>query len=140
MTISLLSQSASQNNPLFSYLNINFNKIGQLYNLFDKVSLVAISSLFIGIMGTVPGHELVHRKKNKFDMFMGNWLLSLSWDCAFALEHVYGHHKNVGLQTDPATAKRGENIYAFILKAIKNEQIGAWNIERARLKMNKSSF
>ena len=46
-------------------------------------------------MGTVPGHELVHRKKKKFDMEMGNWLLAFSWDCAFAVEHVYGHHKNV---------------------------------------------
>ena len=140
MTISLLSQSASQNNLLFSYLNINFNKIGQLYNLFDKVSLVAISSLFIGIMGTVPGHELVHRKKNKFDMFIGNWLLSLSWDCAFALEHVYGHHKNVGLQTDPATAKRGENIYAFILRAIVKEQKDAWKIFLNQNRKNKFLF
>ena len=63
MTISLLSESAPQDNLLFGYLNINFSETKQLSNLFDKVSLVAISSLFIGIMGTVPGHELVHRKK-----------------------------------------------------------------------------
>ncbi|GIS78016.1 MAG: hypothetical protein CM1200mP13_13750 [Candidatus Pelagibacterales bacterium] len=30
-----------------------------------------MSGLFIGTMGTVPGHELVHRKKDKFDMFIG---------------------------------------------------------------------
>ena len=91
-------------------------------NVADSISLVALTGLFIGIMGTVPGHELVHRKKNKFDMFMGNWLLAFSWDCAFAIEHVYGHHKNVGLGHDPATAKRGENIYLFILRAIIKEQ------------------
>ena len=95
----------------------------------DSIFLVALSGLFIGIMGTVPGHELVHRKKDKFDMFMGNWLLAMSWDCAFAVEHVYGHHKNVGLTMDPATAKRGENIYAFILRAIAKEQKDAWSIE-----------
>ena len=95
----------------------------------DSIFLVALSGLFIGIMGTVPGHELVHRKKDKFDMFMGNWLLAMSWDCAFAVEHVYGHHKNVGLTMDPATAKRGQNIYAFILRAIAKEQKDAWFIE-----------
>ena len=95
----------------------------------DSIFLVALSGLFIGIMGTVPGHELVHRKKDKFDMFMGNWLLAMSWDCAFAVEHVYGHHKNVGLTRDPATAKRGQNIYAFILRAIAKEQQDAWSIE-----------
>tara|TARA_B100001179_G_scaffold110116_1_gene78555 strand:+ start:199 stop:1008 length:810 start_codon:yes stop_codon:yes gene_type:complete len=95
---------------------------------------VALSGLFIGTMGTVSGHELVHRKKDKFDLFMGNWLLAMSWDCAFAVEHVYGHHKNVGLDIDPATAKRGENIYAFIIRAIVKEQKDAWLIELDQLK------
>ena len=62
-------------------------------------------------------------------MFMGNWLLALSWDCAFALEHVHGHHKNVGLPSDPATARRGENIYSFIIKATFKEHRDAWKIE-----------
>ena len=140
MTISLLSKNIIEHKIIIEYLNIDFNKIKESFYFMDKVSLVAISSLFIGIMGTVPGHELVHRKTRKFDMFMGNWLLSLSWDCAFALEHVYGHHKNVGLQTDPATAKRGENIYAFILRAIIKEQKDAWNIFLNQTRKNKSSF
>jgi len=103
-------------------------------SILDSIFLVALSGLFIGTMGTVPGHELVHRKKDNFDMFIGNWLLSMSWDCAFAVEHVYGHHKNVGLAIDPATAKRGENIYAFIIRAIVKEQKDAWLIEMDQLK------
>ena len=110
-------------------LNIDLAYARESINTLDSIFLVALSGLFIGIMGTVSGHELVHRKKDKFDMFMGNWLLAMSWDCAFAVEHVYGHHKNVGLTMDPATAKRGENIYAFILRAIAKEQKDAWFIE-----------
>tara|TARA_Y100000996_G_scaffold297411_1_gene235457 strand:- start:204 stop:1376 length:1173 start_codon:yes stop_codon:yes gene_type:complete len=140
MTISLLSKNIIEYRIISEYLNINLSKLKESFYFFDKVSLVAISSLFIGIMGTVPGHELVHRKTRKFDMFMGNWLLALSWDCAFALEHVYGHHKNVGLQTDPATAKRGENIYAFIFRAIVKEQKDAWNIFLNQSRKNKFSF
>jgi alkane 1-monooxygenase len=67
-------------------------------------------------------------------MFLGNWLLAFSWDCAFALEHVYGHHKNVCLPNDPATAKRGQNIYTFIIPAIITEQKDAWKIEFDHLK------
>jgi|TARA_B100000949_G_scaffold28225_2_gene21545 alkane 1-monooxygenase len=111
-------------------LNIDLAYARESINTLDSIFLVALSGLFIGTMGTVSGHELVHRKKDKFDMFMGNWLLAMSWDCAFAVEHVYGHHKNVGLPIDPATAKRGENIYAFIGRAIVNEQKDAWSIER----------
>ena len=116
------------------YLFIDLIHFKNSITAIDKVSLIATTSLFIGIMGTVPGHELTHRKRDKFDMFFGNWLLSLSWDCAFAIEHVYGHHKNVGLPSDPATAKRGENIYFFILKASVKEQIDAWKIENEHVK------
>ena len=116
----------------FLYIDLEYFK--NSVTLFDKISLITLTALFIGIMGTVPGHELTHRKKNKFDMFVGNWLLALSWDCAFAVEHVYGHHKNVCLSGDPATAKRGENIYLFILRAIIKEQKDAWKIELKHLR------
>ena len=101
-------------NFFLTVFNIDLILARDSMHVLDSIFLVALSGLLIGIMGTVPGHELVHRKKNKFDMFIGNWLLAMSWDCAFAVEHVYGHHKNVGLEIDPATAKRGENIYSFI--------------------------
>ena len=140
VTITLFSQSAISDSIILNYLNVNLNSVRENLHAIDKISLVAISSLFIGVMGTVPGHELVHRKAKKFDMFIGNWLLSLSWDCAFAIEHVYGHHKNVGLSIDPATAKRGENIYRFIIRAIVNEQKDAWKIFLSQNKKGKSSF
>ena len=66
-------------------------------------------------------------------MFIGNWLLAFSWDCTFAIEHVHGHHKDVCLDEDPASAKRGENIYFFILRATFQEQISGWKIESERL-------
>ena len=140
VTITLFSQSAISDSIILNYLNVNLNSVRENLHAIDKISLVAISSLFIGVMGTVPGHELVHRKAKKFDMFIGNWLLSLSWDCAFAIEHVYGHHKNVGLSIDPATAKRGENIYMFITRAIANEQKDAWKIFLSQSKKGKGSF
>ena len=140
VTTTLFSQSAISDGIILNYLNVNLNSVRENLHAIDKISLVAISSLFIGVMGTVPGHELVHRKAKKFDMFIGNWLLSLSWDCAFAIEHVYGHHKNVGLSTDPATAKRGENIYWFIIRAIVNEQKDAWKIFLSQNKKIKGSL
>ena len=117
-----------------NYINIDIINVKNQITIIDKISLIIIGGLFIGIIGTVPGHELTHRKKNKFDMFFGNLLLSLSWDCSFALEHVYGHHKNVGLSSDPATAKRNENIYLFIIRASLREHYDAWKIELKHLK------
>ena len=126
-----------------SYIYIDFIQIKNSFNIIDKISLIVQTTLSIGTLGIVTGHELTHRKNNKFDMFVGNWLLAFSWDCTFAIEHVYGHHKNVCLPEDPATGKRGENIYLFILKAIVKEQVGGWKIEINRLKrkgINSFSF
>ena len=127
-------------NGLNSNLNINFLEIKDSFTVIDKFALIFQTTLSIGILGTVPGHELTHRKKNKFDMFIGNWLLAFSWDCTFAIEHVYGHHRDVCLDEDPASAKRGENIYLFILKATFEEQISAWKIESGRLKRRKQNI
>ena len=142
-TVFILGNSSPNlfSNTINTYFDIDLVYMRQSIELIDKISLIAIVSLFIGIMGTVPGHELTHRKREKVDMFFGNWLLSLSWDCTFAIEHVYGHHKNVCLPIDPATAKRGESIYLFIIRASIKEHIDGWKIEYRRLsRRNESIF
>ena len=115
LVVSIFSNNLSQLyiNIFSSLVYIDFIQIKNSFHLLDKISIIIQTVLFIGMLGTVPGHELTHRKKSKFDMFVGNWLLAFSWDCTFAIEHVYGHHKNVCLPEDPATGKRGENIYLF---------------------------
>ena len=119
---------------LYSTLSVDFYQVVESFTLLDKISIIFQTTLLIGILGTVPGHELTHRKQNKFDMFIGNWMLAFSWDCTFAIEHVYGHHKDVCLEEDPASAKRGENIYLFIVRASVLEQISGWRLEAERLK------
>ncbi len=90
--------------------------------------------LMMGPGATIPGHELVHHKKNKLDWIMGNLMLSFSIDNAFAVEHVHGHHKHVGLASDPATAKRGQSLYRFFIESSIKEHRDAWKIELKRLK------
>jgi alkane 1-monooxygenase len=104
--------------------------------LLHLAGYVFVTGLLVGAAGTNVGHELTHRKKNRFDMFIGNWLLALTWDCAFAIEHVYGHHKYVATPEDPATAKRGQNPYLFIINSTIFSHRNAWVIENERLKKN----
>ena len=118
---------------LYALFNVDFLAVVNSFTVADKFSILFQTTLLVGILGTVPGHELTHRKKKKFDMFVGNWMLAFSWDCTFAIEHVYGHHKEVCLDEDPASAKRGENIYLFLIKASYEEQISGWKLEAARL-------
>ncbi len=91
------------------------------------------AGLLMSMVGTVPAHELTHRIQDERAMLCGRWLLAFSWDTAFAIEHVYGHHRYVGTRQDPATAPRGRNVYQHIWLSTLRGNISAWHIEQQRL-------
>ncbi len=96
-------------------------------------ALVAFGFLY-GAGGTNVAHELIHRTYSMRDLIIGRWLLAFTGDASFAIEHVYGHHKNLATPKDPATAQRGETVYHFIVKSTVGSYLSAWALERDRLK------
>ncbi len=97
------------------------------------VSAFFLTGLMIGMVGTIPGHELTHRTWEPVSLWVGRWLLAFSFDVGFSIEHVYGHHRYVSTLHDPATAPRGRNVYAHIAISTVRGNVSAWNIEAARL-------
>lgn len=96
-------------------------------------STFVITGLMIGMVGTIPAHELTHRTWDPVSMFIGRWLLAFSFDTIFSIEHVYGHHRYVSTTEDPATAPRGRNVYVHIVASTIKGNISAWKIEAKRL-------
>ena len=90
--------------------------------------------MYYGMAGVNVAHELVHRTNATFDKIVGKWLVAFTWDTGFAIEHVYGHHKNVGTELDPATARRGEYIFDFVRRSARGQLINAFRHEKERLK------
>ena len=119
--------------------NSTFNIMDHKKNMqfYHYIFVIISSGLLVAGAGTVVGHELVHRTKEKVSMWFGNWLIALSFDMAFAIDHVYGHHKDVCLKKDSATAVRGQSIYHFIFSSSLGQFITAYKIESKR---NKSIF
>jgi len=97
------------------------------------VSAWVLTGLMIGMVGTIPAHELTHRTWDRVSMALGRWLLAFSFDTSFAIEHVYGHHRYVSTEADPATAPRGRNVYFHIVASTLKGNLSAWHIERDRL-------
>lgn len=108
------------------------NQRAQFSNL-QIVSGILLAGFFIGMIGTITAHELVHRTRDKISLFVGRWLLAFSFDSSFSVEHVYGHHRYVSTDIDPATAPRGRNVYTHILISTLQGNISAWNIEKEKL-------
>jgi alkane 1-monooxygenase len=95
---------------------------------------VIITGLMIGLVGTITAHELTHRTWDPASMLIGRWLLAFSFDVAFAVEHVYGHHRYVSTTKDPATAPRGRNVYFHIFSSTFKGNVSALELEADRLR------
>lgn len=102
----------------------------------QHLAAFAMTGLAIGMIGTIPGHELIHRMKDPASMLIGRWLLAFSFDTNFSIEHVHGHHRYVSTEQDPATAPRGRSVYAHILISTWRGHRSAWQLECAHLERN----
>jgi alkane 1-monooxygenase len=89
--------------------------------------------LTFSALGTNIGHELTHRTTDRAAMLVGRWLLALTWNAEFSIEHVYGHHRRLATPADPATAHRGEHFYTYLLRSVTGQSRSAAQLERKRL-------
>ena len=105
----------------------------------DRIGRIASMGILCGVIGVNVAHELGHRQK-AYERFMAKALLMTSLYMHFFIEHNRGHHKYVSTEEDPASARYGESLYAFWLRAIPGVYRSAWRLERARLKRARKPF
>ncbi len=106
---------------------------------FEKIGMMASFGLSCGILGINVAHELGHRA-TKHEQLMSKTLLCTSLYMHFFIEHNRGHHKHVSTDEDPASAKYGENLYAFYIRSVRDSWLSAWQIERKRLTQAQQQF
>ena len=85
--------------------------------------------VYTGGIGITASHELCH-KKEMFPRIVADLLLSSVWYQHFAVEHVRGHHFLVGTKEDPASARRDESVYKFLLRSIVGSFLHAFQIDK----------
>lgn len=107
--------------------------INETDSLVSLVGRTMSMGLLCGAIGINVAHELGHRN-TKGEQFLAQSLLLTSLYMHFFIEHNRGHHKNIGTPQDPATARKGESLYRFWLRAIWQSYWHAWKIENASLK------
>ncbi len=92
---------------------------------------VVSTGIVTGGIGITVAHELIHRT-SRFERLLGSFMLHQVAYAHFGVEHVEGHHRNVGLRIDPATARKGETVYAFIVRCVIFSWWQVWGIEAER--------
>jgi alkane 1-monooxygenase len=107
-----------------------FGEIGaSLANLFTVRILTGTTSCCSAI---AVAHELIHRRR-RHQRWMGRLLLWTVCYDHFAVEHIRGHHRNVGTPADYATARYDETYSDFWRRTVKGQFINAWRLENGRL-------
>jgi len=119
--------------------SITFSKYSDLsWQAF--VACAAVVGIINGAVTIVSAHELIHRSANT-DQTIGAIAMSFCWYPCFYREHIHGHHNNVGTREDSATARMDENIYRFLIRAVRGNVKGSWRIERRLLlKRNRKTW
>lgn len=98
----------------------------------EIIGLTFNIGLIVGTIGINVAHELGHRE-SKAAQFAAKILLIPTLYMHFFIEHNRGHHKNVATPLDPASARKGESLYAFWIRSVIGSYRNAWRLERERL-------
>ena len=88
---------------------------------------------FYALAGVTVAHELTHRVTSPLALFWARALLAFTINPTFESYHVHGHHRHVGTYRDPATARRGEYVLAFVVRTVIQQSIAGWRLEAERL-------
>ncbi|HEX9956846.1 MAG TPA: alkane 1-monooxygenase [Fibrella sp.] len=99
--------------------------------LWQQVGLTFSIGLFGGTIINIA-HELIHRSSRVARVHANLALASVCY-MHWGLEHVQGHHRHVATPDDPATARRGQTLYAFWWQSLRGGYRSAWQIENRLL-------
>lgn len=99
--------------------------------LLELIGTVLAVGITGGVIGINVAHELVHRA-SRLDRTLGKLLLMMVCYFHWATEHVAGHHRRVATPEDPATARLGESLPAFLVRSVAQTFASSWRIEAQR--------
>lgn len=131
MTFALLCRAASPGS-LLSGLAPGAAGVGTVFSLGTFGAIFTVGAINGWAAGAF-GHELMHRG-TRFEWLMAQLLLACCLWTPLAVEHVYGHHRNVGLENDVATVRRGVSLWRYLPKALWGVNRGAAAIEARRMR------
>ena len=81
-----------------------------------------------GALNAVVGHELVHRRA-LIHKITGTFSYFKMLYAHFFIQHVRSHHKKVATPQDASTARLGESLLDFYIRAIPAGYVEVWDLE-----------
>ncbi len=97
----------------------------------EVTALMLAAGLFFGQVSNSNAHELIHRRsKGLFQL--GKWVFISLLFGHHASAHPQVHHRHVGTDRDPNSARLGQSYYRFALRAWRGSFLAGYRAETAR--------
>lgn len=90
------------------------------------------TGLSSGASGIIVAHELGHRRPRSFAWWLGQASLLSVLYLHFTTEHNHTHHRLVATERDPASARRGESLWGFLLRTIPGQFFDALEVQASK--------
>lgn len=100
-------------------------------SLTEATGLALSAGLTTGVFGFVAAHEMIHSPDRR-ERALGLALLGSVFYMHFRIAHVHGHHRRAATAEDPASARLGEGLYAFLARSVAGQLREAWAFEARR--------
>jgi alkane 1-monooxygenase len=100
-------------------------------SLLEAAGLTLSDGLATGVFGFSAAHEMIHRR-SRSGRALGLTFLASTFYMHFRISHLYGHHRRAATYEDPASARLGESLYAFLYRSLAGQVREAWDYEARR--------
>lgn len=90
------------------------------------------TGLSSGVSGIIVAHELGHRRPRSLAWWVGRANLLSVLYLHFTTEHNHTHHRLVATKDDPASAWRGESLWAFVARTIPGPFVDALRLQASK--------
>jgi alkane 1-monooxygenase len=105
----------------------------------EFLGLALSTGIMTGIFGMLTAHELIH-SRSPTERALGVAMLCGATYPHFRISHLHGHHRIAATRDDPASARRGESAYRFVLRSVTGQLVQAWGFERRRVLQGRLSI
>ena len=84
-------------------------------------------------------HEVMH-KPGKFYRILATLHMTKLYYPHFTYHHLYRHHRDVATPKDPSTSRKGETLYQYLVRTVRDSWIGVYEDEKANGKKIWSNY
>ena len=100
----------------------------------EKLALFLAAGLFLGQISNSNAHELIHRAARPMNR-LGKWVFISLLFGHHASAHPKVHHRYVGSNLDPNSARAGQSYYRFAARAWKRSFVAGFRAENEQRKV-----